>query len=116
MNKKEDLAKKIMTECEKEGEPITFEEALEMAGWEIDSKENFKHCEQSAKPRKKMERERKVDNKKGELLEEIKLLLEAHGANITFQLTETEVDFTLDDEVYTVKLTRHGKKWQRKVK
>ena len=116
MNKREELAKEIMTEYEKDGEPVTFEEALEIADMEISSKENFKHCEQSVKPRKKMEKERKVDNKKGALLEEIKLLLEVHGAEVTFQLTETEVDFILDEEVYTVKLTRHGEKWQRKVK
>jgi len=38
MKKIEDLAREIMRECEKDGEPITFEDALDMAKMEINAR------------------------------------------------------------------------------
>lgn len=65
MMNKEKLAEKIMLECEKEGEPVTMEEALEMAEMEIKANGNRRY-EKSDKPRKKSTRERKVDETKKE--------------------------------------------------
>ena len=39
----EQLAKEIFAECEKDNEPISMEEALEMAKMEYNSKQNFKN-------------------------------------------------------------------------
>ena len=45
----EKLAKQIFDECAKDGEPVTLEEAREMAEMELKSKENCRRYEQSDK-------------------------------------------------------------------
>ena len=67
--------------------------------------------EQSAKPRKKTEKVRKVDENKGELLEIIKKALENAGMCTNFvQNNEVTLDFTAFGDDFTVKLTKHRKK------
>lgn len=114
--KREALAKEILIECEKENEPVTFEEALEMADMELSAKEGNRHYETSNKKRKPKKVVKKVDESKAMLLEDIKTVLAARGAEIRYQLNEVEVDFEFDNQIYTVKLTRHGKDWTRKQK
>lgn len=63
--------------------------------------------EQSAKPRKKAEKVRKVDEVKGRLLAELKTLLEGIGADVTAVKTETEIAFSYEGAEYTFKLTKH---------
>lgn len=46
---KEELTKKIFEECEKENEPVTMEEAEEMAEMELKSKKNCRRYEISDK-------------------------------------------------------------------
>lgn len=100
------LVNEIMAECEKEGEPVTREEAEEMAKMEMGAKAE-RHYEQSDKPRKKLERERKVDATKGAILAELKETLTSLGANVTEVKTETEVKFDFEGASYTLKLTKH---------
>lgn len=100
------LVNEIMAECEKEGEPVTREEAEEMAKMEMGAKAE-RHYEQSDKPRKKLERERKVDVTKGAILTELKETLVSLGANVTEVKTETEVKFDFEGASYTLKLTKH---------
>ena len=90
-----------MKECEADGEPITREEAEEMAEMEIKAK-GLKHYEQSEKPRKKPTRERKVDIDKLEILKKVKCLLEDCGYEV-----ELEKEVALHFGEYTLKLTRH---------
>lgn len=90
-----------MRECEADGEPITREEAEEMAEMEIKAK-GLKHYEQSEKPRKKPTRERKVDTDKLEILKRVKCLLEDYGYEV-----ELEKEVALHFGEYTLKLTRH---------
>ena len=61
----------------------------------------------SAGKRKKAVKERKVDEEKGRLLGDIKVLLEGLGADIHGVKTETEVTFAFNGNQYTVKLTKH---------
>jgi len=103
---KEALAKAIMAECEKDGEPVTLEEALEMAEMEIKAG-NVKRYEQSDKPRKKTTKERKVDETKKRILSAVKVLLEGMGAEVLGVKTETEIAFTFGGDRYTMKLTKH---------
>ena len=56
MDKLEKLAQQIFNECEADGEPVTMEEAMEMASMELGAKE-IKNYTQSAE--KKLERTRK---------------------------------------------------------
>lgn len=106
---KEKLIARIMKECEQDGEPVTREEAEEMAEMEIKAG-GIKRYETSDKPRKPVKKERKVDEKKRHLLCCCKVLFEGMGAKILGIKTETELTFSLDGEEYSLKLIKHRKK------
>lgn len=67
----------------------------------------IKNYTQSDKPRKKAEKVRKVDEEKGYILGEVRTLLEKLGAEGLATKTETEISFTLNENAYTIKLTKH---------
>ena len=103
---KEKLIARIMRECEKDGEPVTREEAEKMAEWEMKSAET-RHYEKSDKLRKPSTKERKVDETKKRILNYCRIPLEGAGAVVTSTKTETEITFTFEEETYTLKLTKH---------
>lgn len=103
---KEDLIIRIMKECEQDGEPVTRAEAEEMAEMEIKAG-GVKRYEQSEKPRKKVQKERKVDETKKHLLDCTRVLLEGLGAEQVTVKTETEIAFLFGGDSYTMKLTKH---------
>lgn len=107
---KEKLIKSIMKEAEQDGEPVTREEAEEIAEMELKAKANTKHYEQSEKPRKKAVKTRKVDENKKHLLDCVKNLLRGMGVNILSIKTETELSFEYNNELYTMKLVKHRSK------
>lgn len=106
---KEKLIARIMKECEQDGEPVTREEAEEMAEMEIKANGNRRY-EKSDKPRKKNTRERKVDDTKKRILTDCKILLEGLGAVVTNIKTETQITFTFGGDEYSLKLIKHRKK------
>jgi len=103
---REKLIAEIMRECEKDGEPVTEEEAAAMADMEIKAK-GISHYEKSDKPRKQSTRERKVDDVKRRILDECAGLLETLGAIGIETKTETEIMFHFDGAEYSLKLIRH---------
>lgn len=109
MDKFEKLVKSIMVDAEKDGEPVTREEAEEMARMELGEKE-IRRYEQKEPSKRKVNKVRKVDEEKKRLLMDTKTLLEGLGANITEIQTETEIKFTFNSNNYTMKLTKHRKK------
>lgn len=106
---KEKLIEQIMYECEKDGEPVTREEAEEMAEMEIKANKS-RHYEKSDKPRKSTTKERKVNPTKKHLLGCCKTLLEGLGAKTLNVKTETEITFVFDNEEYSLKLIKHRPK------
>ena len=107
MDKFEKLVKEIMAECEADGEPVTIEEATEMAKMEMGEKE-IKRYEKADKPKKERKpKERKVDEEKGRILTDIRVLLEGLGADVEAVKTETEIKFGFNGNSYTLKLTKH---------
>jgi len=67
--------------------------------------------EQSANPRKKAQKVRKIDFEKGFLLEIMRKALENEANIEEFWIkTETELYFTYNNNKYTVKLTKHRPK------
>lgn len=72
MDNFEKLVNEIMTEAKKDGEPVTREEAEEMARMELGAKQ-IKRYEQAEKPRKKREKPKtvKVSDEKKELFNTI---------------------------------------------
>lgn len=107
----EKLALEIFNEYKKDGEPITMEEAVEVAKMEIKSKENGRHYEQKEKQKKTTKpKVRKVDEeKKAILLECKKVLLEKYSLENVTEKTETELNFSLNSNSYCLKLTKHRK-------
>ena len=103
----EKLAEKIFNECEKEGEPVTKEEALEMAEMEMNAKSD-RHYEKSAtKERKTVKRERKIDTTKALFINGIKNYLEGCGCEVETLVNETDLHFTFEGTNYSIKLTKH---------
>ena len=106
---KEKLVARIMKECAAEGEPVTKEEAEQMAEWEMNSKTVRNNAKSDAQ-RKPSTRERKVDETKKRILNNCRILLEGMGAVSAQMKTETEVSFTFEGEEYSLKLVKHRKK------
>ena len=103
----EKLADEIYKECMVDGEPVTKEQALEMAQMELGAKENKNYTQAEPKKVIKAPKERKVDTEKLNILTEVKKVVAEMGAtNITLK-TETEVSFSYGENEYTLKLTKH---------
>jgi butyrate kinase len=100
----EKLIQEIMKDLE-----CSREDAEEVAKMEMKAK-GLKRYEQAEKPRKKVERERKVDEVKKEIIDELVACISKNIGKVTKVKTETEIDFVYADEDFTLKLTRHRKK------
>ena len=85
------------------------EEAEEVAEMELKAK-GLKRYEQSDKPRKKVEKERKVDQEKKEIIDELVACINKNIGKVLEVKTETEIKMTYNDTEYTVKLIKHRKK------
>ena len=106
MNKKfEKLVSEIMKECEMDGEPVTREQAEEMAKMETNSKEK-RHFETSSNKRK-VNKVRKVDEEKALLLKQVEKLIAENGGTSTAIKTETELSFSYCGNDYSFKLIKH---------
>ena len=108
---KEKLIDEIMREAEKDGEPLTREEAMEIAEMEIKAKgiKNYTQSAETAKERKP--RERKVDEDKATILENLKrgLTLLVNSAIISVE-NENKLHFKFNGNDYTVNLIKHRTK------
>ena len=83
------------------------ETKAEIKAKETADRQNKRRYEKSDKVRKTSVKERKVDEIKKRLLEDVKVLIEGLGATETALETETELHFTFEGEKYTFKLTKH---------
>lgn len=110
MDKLEKLANQIYKEMQADGEPVTKQEALEMAQMELGAKEIKNYVQSTVEKKSTKKRERKVDNEKKHLLGCVKNLYKGMGAEILNVKTETEIEFMFGDNHYTIKLTKHRPK------
>lgn len=114
----EQLAQKYMHKLE-----ITREEAYQLIEDDLSNemtpeqkaltekaKSMGRHYETSTAERKKPKRERKINQTKGYLLDEIEICLNDLEVEITGRKTETEIYFTFEGKNYTLKLTEHRQK------
>ena len=112
---KERLIKQIMTECEKEGEPVTREEAAEMAEMELKAKKDCRRYESDKTTRKKPQREKKVDAEKVEIIHFIASFLKCSKLIIAINTImivnpQKEITFSIGENNYSVTLTKHRNK------
>jgi len=85
MDKLEKLAKRIMKECEQDGEPVTLEEAFEMAKMEMGAKEVSVGA-RGAEPipeKEKKTRNVKTSNEKAFIFQKILKNLSENFENVT---------------------------------
>lgn len=109
MERLEKLTLSIFKEMEKDGEPVTMEEAREMAKMEMNSKELCRRYEKSDKPRVSVVRERKIDVNKQFLIGKFYFTLEENGIIGEIQ-NESAIAFKYKGESYSLKLVKHRKK------
>lgn len=108
INEIESLAKKIKRQCEEDGEPVTIEEAREMAEFELKARHVNRVGSDTEK--KKPTRVRKIDATKGMILKEVQTLLENLGATDTALNNEVELSFNYNNDNYSLRLIKHRAK------
>lgn len=102
----EKLIQEIMREAEADGEPVSYDEAREMAEMEIKAK-GIKRYEQAEPTQKaKAKREVKIDSQKVEILQILQKALTDSGYSAIIVNEQREIAF--DD--FSVTLTKHRKK------
>lgn len=111
MDKLEKLAKEIFDECEKDNEPVTMAEALEMAREELNAKVNAKNYVVS-KPKPKAKREVKLDEEKVHLINLVRVFFEGlelneEVAEVRVTNPQKEVSFRVGDSEYSLSLIKH---------
>lgn len=108
INEIESLAKKIQKQFADEGEPVTIEEAREIATLELKSRGLARTLSEDEKAKKP--KVRKVDETKGMLLKSINDLLASMGATDLTTETETALSFTYGTDNYSIRLIKHRAK------
>jgi hypothetical protein len=99
----EKLINQIMKECAEDGEPVTREEAEEMAKMEINAKKDRRYeLSEKAETKKKKPKARKVDTEKLEILKTVAAALKNDGFSC-----EIEKEIAVHFGNYSLKLIRH---------
>jgi hypothetical protein len=95
------LVKSIMADAEKDGEPVSLEDAREMARMEIKANEGKNRYEKSEKPRKP--RTVKKDPEKVAIIADVCELLRAEGYDAQIVNDTIQIDFGL----FSLTLVKH---------
>ena len=110
MDKKEKLIQTLMAEAEKDGEPITREEAEEMAEMEIKANGIKDYTQSSNEKKPKKKREVKLDPTKVNFINYLnEWLLTTDVENVTIVNTQKEISFDIKGENYSLSLIKHRK-------
>lgn len=105
---KEKLAEKIFKECLAEGEPVTEEEALEMAEMELKAKHG--NYTESAEPKKKTTRKPKKDLDKITLVQDILQAVSMLGLeDLQIVNEQRELSFRYKGDEYSLTVVKHRK-------
>ena len=116
---KEKLVKRIMKECEADGEPVTRAEAEEMAEMEIKASKDCRRYEHDAtKERKPAKREPKIDADKVTIIDSVAHQLgrcvwldgSKEISNIEIINSQKEIIFNVGNDEYSITLTKHRPK------
>ena len=109
----EELAKEIYNEALEDGEPVSEDEALEMAKMELGAKEIPNYTQATVKKERK-KAVRKVDENKASLINFLQTVLEDkelvidEGIVLNIRVKpETEISFEYCGDEYTLKLIKH---------
>ena len=100
---KEKLINEILKEAEADGEPVTREEAEEMAEMEIKAKGIKNYVQTDVEKKAKKPREKKIDEDKKKIIEIIEKALTDNGYNAIIVNVDKQIDFG----EFTVNLVKH---------
>lgn len=108
---KEKLILSIMKDYEEDGEPISREDAEEIAEMEIKAK-GIKHYEQKATTKERKKPTRAEDKNKQIIITDVFNALTNYMVydNLTISNKERQIDFTFHNESYSITLTKHRSK------
>ena len=108
----EKLAKQIFDECAKEGEPITMEEAQEMAQMEINAK-GIKIGARAAEPKAKKEKKQRIAQVSAEKMELFSLIWEGlsnfYGENAQISKQNKEISVQIGEKSFKIDIVEHRK-------
>lgn len=106
---REKLINQLMVEAEKDGEPITREEAEEMADMEIKAN-GIKDYAQSSEKKPRKKREIKLDPTKVNFIHHLEEWLSSTNVeNVTIVNEQKEISFDIKGENYSLSLIKHRK-------
>ena len=108
----EKLAKQIFDECAKEGEPITMEEAQEMAQMEINAK-GIKIGARAAEPKAKKEKKQRVAQVSAEKMALFSLLWEGlsnYYENAEIVKNNKEISIKVGEKCFKIDIIEHRTK------
>lgn len=106
-SKFEKLVKDIMAECAADKEPVTREEAEEMAHMELGEKEIKRYEKSNDAPKERKKREVKKDAEKIEIIKKIHSFLLTNGFK-SARIVNEQREIAFGD--YSITLTKHRKK------
>ena len=107
MNSFEKLVKSIMRQAELDNEPVSREEAEEIAKMELKAKEIIRYEQGEGTPKERKPRTIKKDSEKIEIISKIYNLLLTQGYdNVTIVNEQREISFN----DFSITLTKHRKK------
>ena len=108
----EKLAKQIFDECAKEGEPITMEEAQEMAQMEINAKD-IKIGARAAEPKAKKEKKQRIAQVSAEKMALFSLIWEGlsnfYGENAQISKQNKEISVQIGEKSFKIDIVEHRK-------
>ena len=108
----EKLAKQIFDECAKEGEPITMEEAQEMAQMEINAK-GIKVGARAVEPKPQKEKIQRIAQVSDEKMALFSLLWEGlsnfYGENAQIQKNNKEISVQIGEKSFKIDVIEHRK-------
>ena len=112
---KEKLIEEIIRECEKDGEPVTREEAAEMAEMELKAKKDCRRYEGDTTTKKRPKKEKKLDEEKVEIIKVLAFFLSKYKRitekeTIIITNVQKEIIFSIGENHYSVTLTKHRNK------
>lgn len=103
---KEKLILQIMREAEEDGEPVSREEAEEMAEMELKAKGIKNYVQSEPTKKKTAPKPRKVDTEKLAILDMLAEGLTSNNITPTYE-NEVKLHFTHNGSEYSITLTKH---------
>ena len=108
----EKLAKKIMKECEQDGEPVTLEEAMEMAKMEVGAKDiSIEARKDAPKAEAAEKRVRKVNSsdEKIALFSNLMSFLSENFENVTVLKENKLIEVKIGEKTLEINIVEHRK-------